>query len=202
MRCFDQRTFEVLIQEIRDAHGVETHRVVDNVFAQVHHLLAHVEQFKQVTGLEGSRVRRCAQQQFTDEAALPHEVTIKAHAGIRITRAVPRYFPAGNIRVDVIAYVVAVPGKGHAAAVRHDLQPIFGQVHAAENLRSQQAAHVGSVGIDPVLVHFPAGSGSAKVLVFLHHQDIQSCHGEVCTIGQAVVARSDDDRIIFHCHGY
>ena len=198
MRGYDQRVFEVFVQEICNTHGVKAHHVVDRILTQLHRLFAHVHQFEQVPGLEGGRIRRCAQQEFTDDTALPHDVTVKAHGGIRIALAVPCYFPAGNIRVDVTANVVAILGNGHAAAERHDLQPIPGQVHAAVNLGPQQAAHVGSIGINPVLVQFPAGRGAAKVLVFLHHQDIQSCHGEVCAIGQAVVTRTDDDRIIFH----
>jgi hypothetical protein len=152
MRRLDQRIFEIFIEEIRDAHGVKAHRVVDQVLAHLQCFPAHVHHFEQVARLERSRVGRRAQQELPDEAALAHDVPVVARGGVGVAVAVPRHFPPRGIRIDVGADVVAVLRDGHRAPVRHDLQAVFPQVQAAVHLRAQQAAHVGTVGVLPVTI--------------------------------------------------
>ena len=203
VRSLDQWILEILIEEIRDAHRIETQRVINQILTQLHRFLAHVHHFEQVTRLERSRVRRRAQQELPDEAALAHDVAVVTHGGVGVAVAVAGHLAARCVRIDISADVIAILGDCHTAAVRHDLQAVLGQVQAAVDLGAQQAAHVGTIGVLPVvLVQGAADRCPADKFIFLDHQSVEPCLGEVGAIGQAVVACADDDRIIFFCHGY
>ena len=70
----DEIGLEIFAEEIRDAHRVEAHRVVDGLLAELRELLAEIDHFADVARPQRGRVRRRAQQQRTDELALAHHV--------------------------------------------------------------------------------------------------------------------------------
>ena len=157
----DHVILEILVQVIRDAEHVEAQRVVDRLFAELAELAAQVQQFLEVARGERGRVRRRAQQHRADEAALTHGVARIAQVRVGIARAEARDLAALDVLVDVAAEHVAIACEGDSAAIGHDLQSMPREVESAEDLRPQQAADVGAVRVDPVLVQLAAHGRAA-----------------------------------------
>ena len=99
--------------------------------------------------------------------------------------------------VGVVAEDVAVRGDGDAAAVGHDLQAVARELEVAEELGPEQAAHVGAVRVDPALLDLAADRGAADPGHALDHEHLEPGSREIGGVGQAVVARADDDRVVF-----
>ena len=75
----------------------------------------------------------------------------------------PRHFAILAIVVVVVAVVVAVALERHPAAVGYHLQAVPRQLQVAGDLRAQQAADVGTIGVGPAGVQLAADGGAADV---------------------------------------
>ena len=195
--ALDGVRLEVLVQEVGDAHRVEAQRVVDELLAELVELLAQEDHFLEVARLERGRVGRGAQQQRPDELALAHDVGRIAVVRVGVARVVAREFAALHLLVGVAAEDVAVRRDRDAAAVRHDLQAVAGEFEVAEQLRPQQAADVGAVRVHPALLDLAADGCAADPGIALDDEHLEPGPREVGGVGQAVVARADDDRVVF-----
>ena len=107
-----------------------------------------------------------------------------------------RALPIRDFLVVVGTEEVAVLHERDRTAIRRDLQPVPVQLQCAVDLGSEQAADVGAVGIDPVLVQVPADRRAANVVILLDADDIETRFREECGGRQAIVSRADDDRVI------
>ncbi len=104
-----------------------------------------------------------------------------------------------HLRIRITPEVVTVFHEHRAAAIRRYLQAMPGQFEIPVDLGPQQAAHVGAVRVQPVLVKGAAGRRAADVVVFLDTQDIEAGLCEVRRVRQPVVACADNNRIVcFH----
>ena len=64
-----------------------------------------------------------------------------------------------------------------------------------------EEANIGSAGIDPALLHLTRYRGAANIVVLLDHHDVQPGLCQVGSVGQAVMARADDNCVVFfHCN--
>ena len=160
-------------------------------------LLAEEDHFLQVARLERGRVGRRAQQERADELALAHDVGRVPVVRVRVARVVARKLAALHLLVRVVAEDVAVRRDGHAAAVGHDLQAVARELEVAEQLRAQQAAHVGAVRVHPAFLDLAADGRAADPGHALDHEHLEPGAREIGGVGQAVVARADDDRVVF-----
>ena len=71
------------------------------------------------------------------------------------------------------------------------------QFEISSNLRAQQARNVGAVGVIPTLIELTTDRRTANMWVALQHSDFESRLGKVGRIGQPVVARPDNDGVVF-----
>ena len=197
----DEIRFEVLAEKVGDAHRVEADGVVDRLLAELRELLAQIDHLPDVPRPQRRRVRRRAHEQRADELALTHHVRRIALICVRIPRVVTREFAALHVVIGVVAQNVAGARDRHATAVRHDLQSVARQLQIAEELRPQQAAHVGAVRVDPAFLNLTADRGAADPRVALQHQHLEARAREISRIGQAVVSGADDDGIVA-LHGF
>ena len=75
-----------------------------------------------------------------------------------------------------------------------------GEFKVACDFWTQQARYIGAVGIPPTLVEFSADSRAADVRIALQHGHFKPRFGEISPIGEAVMARTNDDRVVLvHC---
>ena len=148
----DEIGLEVLAEEVGDTHGVKADRVVDRLLTELGEFLAQIDHLADVARPERGRVGRRAQQQRTNELALPHHVRRVAVVGIGIARVVPRELAALHVVIRVVAEDVAAARDRHPAAVGHHLQPMARELQVAEQLRPQQTANIRAVRVDPALL--------------------------------------------------
>jgi len=97
------------------------------------------------------------------------------------------------------------PGKGSVEefeSIWHDLQAVPRKLEIPEQLGAQQAAHIRAVGIHPAFLELPAHCGAADPRIALENENLEPGTGEIGGIGQAVVARADDDGVVVTgvCH--
>ena len=192
----DEVRFEVFAEKISDAHRVEANGVVDHLFAELREFLGEIDHFANVPGPERGGIRGCAQQQRADELALTHDVGRIPAVGVGITGVVSREFAPLHVLVRVIAEDVSVARDRHPTAIGHDLQSVARQLQVAEDLRSQQAANVRAVRVDPPFLNLTADRCTADPRVTLEHQHLEPGAREVGGVRQAVVAGADDDCIV------
>ena len=88
-------------------------------------------------------------------------------------------------RIKMTTYDAIVIGAGHngltnacylaraglKVLVGRDLQPVTRQLQIARDLRAQQAAHIGAVGVRPSRVQLAADGRAADVRVAFEHHD-------------------------------
>ena len=191
----DDLALEILVEEIRGAHGPEAQRVVHALLAQSVEALAEVQQLLEVARLERGGIGRLAHQQRLDELALAHHIARVAVVGLGVALRVPRDLAAQRIVVVVERQVTAALHHGAAALVRDHLQAVLRQLERAHDLRAQQAAHVRAVRVREVLVQAPAHRRAADVRAALEHQHLEAGAREIAGRHQAVVAGADDDRV-------
>ena len=192
----DHVTFEKLVQVIADAHGPESQGVVNGLLVHFQHPASNGEQFLDVPVAKRGRVGRGSQQEIPDKPGLAHGFRGKSLVRIRVVARMPGHLPVGHLVIPVAAQVVAVAHERDAAAVGGDLQPVTGQVQGLEDLRPQQAANIGTIGVDPVLVQFPADRRAADVVVLFQHHHFQAGLGQKSGVGQAIVACPDDNGVV------
>ncbi len=107
-----------------------------------------------------------------------------------------RHFTIRNFGIVVGAEVVAVLHELHRTAERRYLQSVPMQFQRPENLGPQQAADIGTVGVDPVLVEIAADRGAADVVVLFDADDVEPCPGEEGGGRQTIMAGADDDGVV------
>ena len=98
--------------------------------------------------------------------------------------------------IRVVDQGAAVVTEGHRAQVGHEQQPVTGEVEIAVQGLAHHAADVGAARVVPARLQFPSDSGAANIVVFFQHHDVESGPGEIGCIGQAIVARTDNDGIV------
>ena len=172
----------------------------------VHPLLAHLEELPadlhelaEVRRLEGGRVRRGRQQELADETALAHGVGRVALVGVRVMPREAAHLAVEGLVVVIGPEIVAVAHEGDGTAVGRHLQAVLVQLERAIDLRPEQAAHVGAIGVDPVLVQVPADRRTADVVVLFNAHDIETGARKKSCRRQSVMSGADDDRVVgFH----
>ena len=192
----DDLAFEVLVQHVGAAHRPEAQRVVHARLAELAEVLARGTAAPDVTRLERGRVRRLAQQQRLDEAAVPQHVAHVAVVGLGIAARMARDLAAQGVVVVVERQVLAVAHHGAAALVGDDLQPVTRQFEAADDLGAQQAAHVRAVRVREVLVQAAADGRAADVGIALEHQHLEAGARQVARRHQPVVAGAHHDGVV------
>src|SRR5690606_17719735 len=81
------------------------------------------------------------------------------------------------------------------ALISDDLQPETGQLQVSHDLRPEQRADIGAVGVQEAWRELPAGSRTADPIVLFHHQHIQPGALQVAGVNQPVMAATHDDRV-------
>ena len=194
-RRLDDVGLEVLVEVVGHAHCPEAVRVVHLVFAHLRELPADVEQAEQVARVERGRVGRRGQEEIANQPALPLRVGRVTHVGVGIAARVSRHLAVGDDRVVVAAEIVAVLRERDRAAVRRDLQAVAVQFERPVDLRTQQAADVGAVRVDPVLVEIPADGRAADVVVLLEAEHLEPRAREKRRGREPVVPGAEDENV-------
>ena len=159
----DDLALEVLLEHVGAAHGEEAQRVVHARLAELVEMLAEEQQLLEVARLERGRIRRLAQQQRLDEAAVPQHVAYVAVVAFGVVARVARDLAAHGVVVVVHRQMPAVAHHGAAALVGDDLQAVRRQLERADDLGAQQAAHVGAVRVGEAVVEAAAHRRAADV---------------------------------------
>ena len=92
--------------------------------------------------------------------------------------------------------VPAVAHHGAAALVGNDLQSVARQLQCADDLRPEQAAHVGAVRVGEVLIEHAADGGATDIRVALEDEHVEARASEIAGCYEAVMARADDDDVM------
>ncbi len=192
----DDVAFEILVEEIGGAHGPEADRVVHPLLAHLVEALAEIDQFHDVTWLERGRIGRHAHEQRLDELALAHDVARIAVIGLGIALGMPADLASQRVMVRIDGEMAAAAHQRAAAIIGDDLQPEFRQLQRPDDLRPQQAADIGAVGIGPAVMQHPADRRAADPVVALQHQHLEPGAGEIASRDQPVMAGSDDDGVV------
>ncbi len=130
---------------------------------------------------------------------LQHEAG-KPVIGIRIAGRMALYFPAQCIVIGVIPEIVAILHKGQAALIGRDLQAVATQIQIACHFGAQQAADIGTVGIGPARMQFPADRRPTDPVILFNDQRLQARPGQITARRQAIMTRPYNNCIILICH--
>ena len=163
--------------------------------AQAGELLARDRAVRQCRAAQAGRVGRGAHQQRLDEAALARHVARIAVIGFGIARREAGELAPVRVVVAVGGEIVAVAGEHRAALVGDDLQTEARQFEIAHDLRPEQAADIGAVGIEEAGRQLPADRRAADPVVLFDHQHIQPGALQIAGVDQAVVPGADDDGV-------
>ena len=189
--------FKILVQVVADTLGPEPEGIGQTLLAHLHKGAGEAQEITQVPGFQRGGVRGAPEQVGPDQPGLLHHIGGIALVGIGVAFRVAGHLPVLSIVIVVIAVVVAVAHERDAAPIGHHLQAVSWQFQVAGDFWSQQAAHVGAVGVSPAPVQFAADGGAADIGIALQHRDIQAGLGQVGSVGQAIVAGADHDGVIF-----
>ena len=146
-------------------------------------------------GSKAGRVRRGAHQERLDEAALPGHVARIAVVGLGVALGEARELAPMRVVVAVVGEVVAVAGEDRAALVGDDLQAEARQFEIAHDLRAEQRADIGAIGVEKARRQFAAGRRATDPVVLLDHQHVEARPLQIAGVDEAVVAAADDDSV-------
>ncbi len=192
----DDVRLEILVEEVGDRHGPETQRLGHFVRAELAEFPREIEQFGNVARAEAERVRRGAHQERLDEAALARHVAGIALVGLRVALRIAGEFAAMAVMVAVGGEIIAVAGEHRAALVGDDLQAVLRQFEIAHDLRAEEGADIGAVGIEEAGRQLAARRRAADPAVLFHDEDVEAGALEIAGRDQPVMAAADDQGIV------
>ena len=156
-----------------------------------------MDQLHQVPRFERRWVRRGSHQQRSNQPGLAHHVGFIALVCVGVTPGMPGHLPVLALLVTVVTVVIPVAHKGDAAFIGDDLQAMAGKLQVAINLRTEQAAHIGTVGISPARIQGSADGRTSDPGILFHNKHVQARLGKKSGIGQAVMAGANHDSVVF-----
>ena len=113
----------------------------------------------------------------------------------------PLQFQVGRFFSGIIDQRTAVVTKIDGTQVRHQYQTVPAEFEIAVQRLAQHTANVGSARIYPALLHLSRYRRTTNIVVLLNHDDIEPGLCQVGGIGQTVMARADDNCVVFfHCN--
>ena len=192
----DDPALEVLIQQVGAAHGPEAQRVVQARLAELVEVPPEPQQLLEIARAPRGRIRRLAQQQRLDEAAVPQHVAHEAVVALGVAARMPRDLPPQRVVIIVQRQVPAAAHQGAAALVGDDLQSVARQLERTDDLGAQQAADVGAVRVGEAVVQPAAHRRAADVRIALQHQHVEAGARQIAGSHQAVVPGADHDHIV------
>ena len=189
--------FKPLVQEVDGAHGHQLHLVVLVLAGHALKAAADEQQLHQFSGIERRRIGRHHAQDRLHEAAHGLHRFAEFVVSLGVNFRVPRDL-AMRLAVIVDPPQIVAAGHGSESAVeRQDFQAMAGQIEVANDLRAQQRDYVGAHRELESGKDFFGDGGAAEHVTTLQHQNFLTGAGQVGGRGEAVVASSDDDCVVF-----
>ena len=149
-------------------------------------------------GSERRRIGRRHREERLDGArhVVQHEPELVV--GLGIAQRMARELAPVLVVVVPLRQVVSARQGRERALERQDVQAVARQLEVPDDLRPQQAHHVGEDREAKARKDFLAHRRAAHALAALEHQHLLSGAGEIGRANEAVVAAADDHRVVSH----
>ena len=189
---------EPLIEKIDRAHRQQLHLVQAIVEAHAAEALADRQQLEQAARIERRRIgRQHAEDRLGEAAHLDHRLAVFV-VGLGVEPRVARDLAAGLVVIVDAPQVIAVRHRRQRAVERQQLHAVARQIEVADDLGPQQRDDVRADRELEAGKDLFGDGGAAEHVPALEHEHLASRAREVGRAGQAVVAASDDDRVVTH----
>ena len=193
----DQIVLEVVLEKIRGTHGEKTYVFIHFRLAESPQLLAQEQQFGNIPRPERCGIGGRAHQRLAYELGVTSKISLEPRHGISIMGRVPAQFQiAGLIGRIVDQRGVTIVTEVDRTKIRHQQQPVAGEIQVAVNGLAHHAANIGTVRVMPTLVQLPRDRGTTDVVILLDHQHLEPGSRKVSCRRQAIVAGTNDNCVI------
>jgi hypothetical protein len=187
---------EPLVEIVGRAHGEQLVELVELLGSQAAEMCAETGQAGEIGGSQRSRVARRHGEEGLDRAR--HEVHEAPELVVVLGVAQRMARDAATVAVVIapLRQVIAVLERRERALQRQDVQAVAREVEVADDLRPQQAHHVGEHREGEAREHLLARGRAAHALATLEHEHALSGAREIGRGHEAVVAPADHQGVV------
>ena len=115
---------------------------------------------------------------------------------VGVMRRVALQFVKRGLSVVIGDQALVAVAEINGAEIGYEDEAVSAQVEIAMNGLAHHAAHIGTAGVEPSIVHLAGDRRAADLLIRLEHQHLLARFREQCRTDKAVVAGSDNNGVV------